>query len=101
MEDKIFSEFKNRDLRFYFDILVCDDDFVEDIEKAKMFSAFKDLGINERKEMLNCYICNTSRVYIMCNIVVKHIYKKLLAQQDKFLDAYWKERFDRIDKNII
>ena len=101
MEDKIFSEFINKDLKLYFDILVCDDDFVEDIEKTKMFNSFKELDINARKEMLNNYICNTSRVFIMCSIVVKHIYKILLSQKDKFLDEYWKERFDRVDKNII
>lgn len=100
MDDRIISEFMKRDLRFYIDILIDDEEFVDDIEKSKIFHKFKDLNLEEKKEVFNAYIGNTARTFIMCNIVAKHIHKKMYALQDKFLDPYWKERFDKVDKNI-
>ena len=41
MDDRIISEFMKRDLRFYIDILIDDEEFVDDIKNQKYFTSLK------------------------------------------------------------
>ena len=67
---------------------------------TKMFSSFKKLSSEERMEMVNCYIGNTARTYIMTGIVLKHLYRISIEVEDFYSDIYWQERIRNVKTNI-
>lgn len=67
---------------------------------TKMFSSFKKLSSEERMEMVNCYIGNTARTYIMTRIVLKHLYRISIEVEDFYSDIYWQERIRNVKSNI-
>lgn len=94
---EIYSEFIKKDLRKYMSLLINDTNFVEDVERSKIFSTFKDLPTDKRMEMVNACLGNTARTNILFRLVLKHLYKLAIKSEDLFLDLYWKDKIKDID----
>ena len=93
---EIISKFIKSDLRKYIELLIYDNNFIEDIEKSKIFNEFKALSPKEKMKKVDSNLCNTARTYILNIIVLKHLYRLSIEMEDLFLDLYWKDKIKDI-----
>ena len=85
------------ELRYYIEkFLVCDKQFIEDIDLCLSDGQMSKMNRFERLQYFYNNIGNEARTYIIKLITLKHLSKILLNNIDGFADEYWRDRLKKI-----